>query len=74
MKTQRSDTEKSQMIEEGKRLGINKISRQNAQVESNVILLCKVQKKTENISPKTSETINCKTMILSNYATRGIKN
>ena len=42
MKTQRSDTEKSQMIEEGKRLGINKISRQNAQVESNVILLCKV--------------------------------
>ena len=34
----------------------------------------KCRKKTENINPKTSETINSKTTILSNYATRGIKN
>ena len=41
MKTQRSDTEKSYMIKEGKRKGIDEIIRQNA-CKNNVILLFKV--------------------------------
>ena len=45
MKTQRSDTEKNNMIEEGKRMVVNEFIRQNIskpQVQNNAILLFKV--------------------------------
>ena len=45
IKTQRSDTEKNNLIEEGKRMGVNEFIRQNSskpQVQNNAIILFKL--------------------------------
>ena len=46
MKSQRSDIKRSKLVEDGKRIGINEINKQNEKINSinNVIILLKVQK------------------------------
>ena len=46
MKSQRSDIKRSKLVEDGKRIGINEINKQNEKINSikNVIILLRVQK------------------------------
>ena len=88
MSSQRSDTEKINLIEEGKKIGIDEVVRCNkiinnslkSQIETNVILLLKVQKEYRKHKSKSFKnyilmvtTINGKTMILSKVAIWGSK-
>ena len=76
MISQRSDTEKNHLIEDGKKIGIDKIIKRNeiinnslkSKIWNNVIPLFKVWKNTENINPRVSKTSNGKTMFLSKCA------
>ena len=70
MKTQRSETGKNNLIEEGKRKRIDKIIRQNAMIS--FCLKCK--KNTESINPRVSKNNNTKTMLLSKCAICILKN
>ena len=65
---QRSDTEKTNLIEEGKKIGIDEIIKFNetinnslkSKIENNVILLLKVQRlNTKKIIPRVSNTTKC---------------
>ena len=46
MKSQRSGIKRSKLVEDGKRIGINEINKQNEKINSikNVIILLRVQK------------------------------
>ena len=71
MKSQRSDTEKKNFIEEGERKSIDGIIRQNAQYKvetmkyKTVVSYCLKYRKKKYINPTVSVTSNGKKMILS---------
>ena len=77
MNSQRSDAEKINLIEEGKKIGINEVIKRSEKYQilyktmPSYCLKCK--KNTESINPKVSKTANGKTMLLSKYAICGSK-
>ena len=84
IKIQRSDAENTNLIEEGKEIGINEvlsimkllITIWNIDMyKYKMKLFCsRCRKDTENINPKVSKTSNGRTMLLSNCAICGSKN
>ena len=81
MNSQTNDTEKSNLIEDGKKIAIDEVIKHNGiihkslepQLQNMAILLLKSRKNTESINPRVSKTNNGKTMILSQYAICGSK-
>ena len=70
MNSQRSDTERFNLIEEGEKIGINEVIKYNEIMKSYCL---KCRKDTENINSRVSKTSNNRTMILSNCAKCGSK-
>ena len=68
IKSQRIYIEKNKLIEDGNRMGIDEIIRQNeginnnlkSQLQNNPIVLLKCKKSTENKNPRVSKTSNGK--------------
>ena len=73
MKTQRRDTEKNYLIEEGKKINIAKIIRQNALYKTVLTYFLKCIKNIKSINPKISAINDGKAMILSNCNICGSK-
>ena len=71
MKSQRSDTEKINLIEEGKKIGIDEVIKHNeiinnrlkSQSKTMSSYCLKCEKNTENVNPRVSKTINGKTRL-----------
>ena len=74
MNSPRSDVEKINLIEEGKKLGINELIKRSEIINNSLKSYClKCRNDTENINSRVSNTSNGRTMILSNCAKCGSK-
>ena len=80
MKSRRSDDEKINLIEEGKKLDIDEVIKRNEiinnslkyQILYNLILLFKVLKNIENTNPKVSKTSSKKSRFIKKQGVSGI--
>ena len=74
MNSPRSDVEKINLIEEGKKLGINELIKRSEIINNSLKSYClKCRNDTENINSIVSNTSNGRTMISSNCAKCGSK-